>query len=215
MASSGGMAAAIFRADELQGESVIRDDDLDQPPAAAPEGAAPAAPDGTAQQGAVGLPFEPSTEAVRRLEEQYEELRDRHARLAAEFDNYRKRVMREKAELGDRAQAALSARLLDALDDLERIATAQHEDLTVEAVRDAVRLVDRKLWKELQVVGLERLDPVGQPFDPAYHEAVSVLPPPTAEEDHLVSATFQAGYRFKGTLVRPARVQVYSAAGHA
>jgi molecular chaperone GrpE len=143
------------------------------------------------------------------------ELRDKYLRLAAEFDNYRKRVTRERAELSDRAQAQLTLRLVDTLDDLDRVVSAQHEGLSVDGLREAVQLVERKLWKELQSAGLERVDPVGEPFDPALHEAVSVLPPPTPEQDHLVSATFQAGYRFKGALVRPARVQVYSSAGDA
>jgi molecular chaperone GrpE len=82
-------------------------------------------------------------------------------------------------------------------------------------MRKAIELVDRKLWKELEGAGVERIDPVGQPFDPALHEAVSVLPPPGPELDHTVSATFQVGYRFKGALIRPARVQVYSAQGQA
>jgi molecular chaperone GrpE len=52
------------------------------------------------------------------------------------------------------------------------------------------------------------------PFDPSLHEAVSVLPAPDPSKDHKVSATFQAGYRFKGSLLRPARVQVFSSEGH-
>ncbi|HET7240559.1 MAG TPA: nucleotide exchange factor GrpE, partial [Gemmatimonadales bacterium] len=79
----------------------------------------------------------------------------------------------------------------------------------------AVGLVDKKLRKELEAAGLERIDPVGQPFDPSLHEAVSTLPPPSPDRDHTVSATFQTGYRFKGTLIRPARVQVYSEQGQA
>jgi molecular chaperone GrpE len=83
----------------------------------------------------------------------------------------------------------------------------------VEQLRQAVELVDKKLSKELQAAGLERIDPVGEAFDPSLHEAVSTIPAPTRDQDHLVSATFQPGYRFKGTLVRPARVQVYSEQG--
>ena len=71
------------------------------------------------------------------------------------------------------------------------------------------------MWKELQAAGLERIDPVGSAFDPTTQEAVSVVPPPSPEQEQTVAATFQAGYRFKGVLVRPARVQVYSAQGHA
>jgi molecular chaperone GrpE len=75
--------------------------------------------------------------------------------------------------------------------------------------------VDKKLRKELETAGLERIDPVGEPFDPTLHEAVSAVAPPTPEQDHIVSATFQTGYRYKGTLIRPARVQVYTEHGQA
>jgi molecular chaperone GrpE len=146
-----------------------------------------------------GVPAEPATEAVRRLESQLEESRERQLRLAAEFDNYRKRVSRERVEQSDRAQASLVTRLLDVLDDMDRL-SAEGNAAPAESLRQAVGLVDP--------------DP-GQPFDPSVHEAVSTVPPPKPELDHTVSATFQTGYRFKGNLVRPARVQVYSAQGQA
>ena len=73
--------------------------------------------------------------------------------------------------------------------------------------------MDKKLRKELEAAGVERIDPAGQPFDPTLHEAVSTVPAPDASRDHTVSATFQSGYRFKGQLVRPARVQVFSTQG--
>ena len=158
------------------------------------------------------LPVEPASEAIRRLEEQLEEARERHLRLAAEYDNYRKRATRERTEAGDRGQAALVSRLLDVLDDMDRL-SADGSAASGEQLRQAMELVDKKLWKELQAAGLERIDPVGTPFDPSVHEAVSTVPPPSREQDHQVSATFQAGYRFKGTLVRPARVQVYADQG--
>ena len=161
-----------------------------------------------------GLPVEPDAEAIRRLESQLEESRDRQLRLAAEFDNYRKRVSRERVEQNDRAQASLVTRLLDVLDDMDRL-SAEGTAATAESLREAVALVDRKLRKELEAAGVERIDPAGQPFDPSLHEAVSTVPPPKPELDHTVSATFQTGYRFKGNLVRPARVQVYSAQGQA
>jgi molecular chaperone GrpE len=163
-------------------------------------------------RGGSRLPVEPLEEAVRRLEDQLEEARDRHLRLAAEYDNYRKRAVRERSELGDRAQATLVARLLDVLDDMDRLGT-DGGVASVEQLRQAVELVDKKLWKELQAAGLERIDPVGEAFDPSVHEAVSTIPAPSRDQDHQVSATFQPGYRFKGTLVRPARVQVYTEAG--
>ncbi|MGH7498187.1 MAG: nucleotide exchange factor GrpE [Gemmatimonadales bacterium] len=160
------------------------------------------------------LPVEPDSEAIRRLEAELDQARDQHLRLAAEFDNYRKRVSRERSELSDRAQGGLVARLLDALDDMDRL-TSTMENLPIEGLREALKLVDRKFWKELEAAGLEAIDPVGTPFDPSMHEAVSVAPPPSRDMDHMVASTFQTGYRFKGGLVRPAKVQVYSEQGQA
>jgi molecular chaperone GrpE len=170
--------------------------------------------DATQSEFGGGLPVEPAGEAIRRLEEQLEEARDRHLRLAAEYDNYRKRAVRERTELNDRAQAALVGRLLDALDDMDRLST-DGGSASADQIRQAVELVDKKLRKELQSAGLERIEPTGAPFDPSVHEAVSAVPPSSPDQDHTVSATFQVGYRFKGTLVRPARVQVYSEQGQA
>jgi molecular chaperone GrpE len=144
-----------------------------------------------------------------KLEDDLAELKDRHLRLAAEFDNYRKRSSRERAELADRAQASFVAKLLDVLDDLDRL-VASDPATPLDSLREGLSAVDRKLWKELQEAGVERIDPVGTAFDPALHEAVSTVPAPDEASQNQVSATFQPGYRFKGALVRPARVQVYS-----
>ncbi|MBM4187618.1 MAG: nucleotide exchange factor GrpE [Gemmatimonadetes bacterium] len=158
--------------------------------------------------------MEPAESAVGRLEGQLAHANDRYLRLAADFDNFRKRVAKERIELADRAQAAFVIRLLDVLDDLDRLAASDPTGQS-SVVRQGIDLVDKKLRKELEAAGLERVDPVGQRFDPSVAEAVSVIAPPGAEQDHTVSATFQVGYRFKGALVRPARVQVYSSEGHA
>jgi molecular chaperone GrpE len=173
-------------------------------PATDPASAAPA--------GVAGVPAELESEAITRLESEVAELRDRHLRLAAEFDNYRKRVAKERVELADRAQAAFVIRLLDVLDDLDRVVD-DTRNTPLETLREALVLVDRKLRKELEAAGVERIDPAGAAFDPAEHEAVSTVPAPDPGKDHMVSTTFQAGYRFKGQLVRPARVQVYSTQG--
>ena len=179
---------------------------------ALPEEAPPL--EGRGPAGVAGVPAEPSAGAIHRLEELLQEAQERHLRLAAEFDNYRKRIARERIELADRAQAALVMKLTDILDDVDRI-VASDPGTPMPNLLEAVLLVDKKLRKELEAAGLERIDPVGQPFDPALHEAVSVLPAAAPGQDHTVAATFQVGYRFKGSLVRPARVQVYSAEGHA
>lgn len=176
--------------------------------------AEPSSRDEATQEHFGGLPVEPAAGAIKRLESELEEERDRHLRLAAEFDNYRKRVSRERSELTDRAQASLMHRILDALDDMDRL-TGTMSSMPVEALREAVSLVDKKFWKELESAGLERIDPVGATFNPSEHEAVSTIAPPGPDQAHQVSATFQIGYRFKGNLVRPARVQVYMEQGQA
>lgn len=146
------------------------------------------------------------------LENEVAELKDRHLRLAAEFDNYRKRITKERADLTDRAQASFVAKLLDVLDDMDRL-VASDPATPLPTLREGLSAVDRKLWKDLEEAGVERIDPAGSAFDPSLHEAVSTVPAPDRSLDHTVSATFQPGYRFKGVLVRPARVQVYSDQG--
>ena len=136
-----------------------------------------------------------------------EELQDRHLRLAAEFENYRKRTRRELAETRRRSQAELVRGLLDVLDDLNRVAHAA-SDATVESLLEGVRLVEVKLHKELGEAGLERIDAVGKPFDPNLHDALATRPTDDPGEDDTVSSVLVDGYRFRDILVRPARVQV-------
>lgn len=132
---------------------------------------------------------------------------DRHLRLAAEFDNYRKRIERERTELYARAQAELTARLLEAIDDLERVAD-YGEDTPVTALLQGVQLVEKKLQTVLASLGLEAIDPKGEVFDPSTMEGLATVEAEHPEEDEVVSDVFQKGYRFKGQLIRPARVRV-------
>ncbi len=132
---------------------------------------------------------------------------DRLLRTAAEFDNYRKRTEREKLEAWGRAQADIVARLLDAIDDLERV--AHYADSTPTAVlHEGVLLVEKKLRTVLQAAGLERIEAEGEMFDPAGMEAITTAPAEHPEEEDVVADVLQPGYRFKGQLLRPARVRV-------
>jgi molecular chaperone GrpE len=132
---------------------------------------------------------------------------DRQLRLAAEFDNYRKRVERERAETWTRAQADLAARILDPLDDLHRV--SEHAATsTAESLLQGVQLVERKLRQALAAAGLEDVDAEGAPFDPNSMEAVAMVGTDSQVDDDVVSDVFQRGYTFKGSLLRPARVRV-------
>ncbi len=139
-----------------------------------------------------------------------EEIQDRHLRLAAEYDNYRKRTSKELADAGVRAQAFLVGRLLDALDDLGRVAHVDPTGVDATDGLEGVELVERKMLRELEALGLERIGAVGQPFDPNDHEAIGALPAESLEQDHTVAHVLQLGYRLGPTLMRPARVQVYT-----
>jgi len=101
------------------------------------------------------------------------------------------------------------------LDDVSRLAESDPGATSYESFRAAFEVVSKKLQKELESAGLERLDPVGAPFDPTMHEAVAAVAPDTPSQDDTVKATFQAGYMYKGAVIRPARVQVYSSHGAA
>ena len=158
---------------------------------------------------------EPSDQAVIRLQEELETLKDRHLRVAAEYENFRKRTARERTELWSRAQADVVSGLLDALDDLGRVSDLDPQVATAEDVIKGVELVERKLFKELETAGLERVGEVGQPFDPNQHEAIGSLPATSAKEDHTVGSVLQPGYKFGGALIRPARVQVRMWSGDA
>jgi molecular chaperone GrpE len=152
-------------------------------------------------------------QAVQRLEDEVATLKDQHLRLAAEFDNFRKRVTRERAETWEKAQADLVLRLADVLDDLARFARVDVATTDAPRLREGVELVERKLWKELNALGVARLDETGVPFDPNVHEAVTTGPAPSAAADHTVGAVLQAGYTLGKLLLRPARVQVLTWSG--
>lgn len=139
---------------------------------------------------------------------QLAELTDRHLRLAAEYDNFRRRTGKERGELMAKAQAALLGRLVDALDDLSRFAGVDPARTDAKTLHEGVNLVERKFWKELEAAGVRRMDQVGVVFDPNLHEAVTTAPAATPAQDHTVGAVLQAGYKLGDLLIRPARVQV-------
>jgi molecular chaperone GrpE len=134
--------------------------------------------------------------------------RDRYLRLAAEYDNYRKRAAKERSDAGTRAQADLVRQLVEALDDVARFAHVDPATTDAATVVQGVDMVEKKLLKTLGAAGLEIINPVGETFDPALHEAVATEPTSAKEDDHVVSRVYQPGYLFKSQLLRPARVVV-------
>ncbi len=155
-----------------------------------------------------GALLELPDEAVIRLEAELADMKDRYLRLAADLENFRKRMLRERTELWGKAQADMVVRLMDALDDLARFAHVDPVETGAQALHEGVELVERKFLKELEALGVKRVDQAGVPFDPHVHEAVTTTPAPDPTRDHTVGVVLQAGYKLGDQLLRPARVVV-------
>lgn len=134
--------------------------------------------------------------------------RDKLLRLAAEFDNYRKRMMRERLEAESRGKAELVKEILEPMDDIARFAHVDPLVTDSTTLVEGVAMVERKLDKTLRAAGLEVVNPTDEPFDPARHEAVGTEPTDDPELDGTVGRVYQMGYTFRGQLLRPARVVV-------
>ena len=143
-------------------------------------------------------------ERVALLERERDELVDDLKRVAADFDNYRKRALRDQEALVARAHERLVKELLPVLDDLERalVAAEEHEEAKLE---DGVRLVHRELRNTLSKEGLVEIDTDGE-FDPHVHEAL--LTQPSDADDGAIVQVIQKGYRLGDRVLRPARVVV-------
>jgi molecular chaperone GrpE len=148
---------------------------------------------------------------IQRLTEQLDEERERYLRMAAEFDNFRKRVERQRGENRQNARSEVVRSILETLDNLARVTAIEGSETSVADVIAGVQMVERGLMRELENAGLVRIGDVDEPFDPNDHEAVSTAMAPDEEKVNLIAAVLQVGYRFGKTLLRPARVQVYVA----
>lgn len=160
------------------------------------------------QAGAAVEAAAPAAEALAaerdRLAQEKAELHDRYLRLAAEFDNFRKRTERERLEAIEYAAMGAVKALLPVLDDLERALKTQSAD--ADYVR-GIELIYQRLYDSMKKLGLEPLEAEGKPFDPNYHEAIERVVDPNVEQDTVV-AELQRGYLFKGRLLRAALVRV-------
>lgn len=150
---------------------------------------------------------DPLVDALRQRDEYLDDLR----RLQAEFENYRKRVVRQSEEVADRATTAVLERLLPALDALD-LARAHGEDATDEVARvllAALGQISSLLRDALAKDGLDRIDETGVRFDPMVHDAVAHEPADDSDEPGVIVAeVLRPGYRLKGRVVRPAMVKV-------
>jgi molecular chaperone GrpE len=155
-------------------------------------------------------PAEAATDELARAAEERDQLRDRLLRTTAEFDNYRKRVDRDRKEMADRAAEAILIEILPIIDDLERALAAPDAGEGAEGYRRGVELIHRQLLDLLTRRGVTPIETTGETFDPHLHQAVSSEPSADHHEGEIIEE-FRRGYRLGDRLLRPAMVKVATA----
>jgi len=152
-----------------------------------------------------GSPVQGASQAVSQVEAQRDDYLDSLRRLQADFENYKKRVLKQQAEHLERATEGLVSKLLGVLDTLDlalaHAAKEEQPDVEIKALTQVSTMLSEVLGRE----GLERIDPLGEEFDPTEHDAVLHE---EGEGPPLVSEMLRAGYRWKGRVLRPAMVKV-------
>jgi molecular chaperone GrpE len=141
-----------------------------------------------------------------KLLNELDDLRQTLLRRQADFDNYRKRIEKERAEDSKRATARLIEGLIPVIDGFEH-ALAAHREKEYEVYRRGFELIYRQLVDNITKLGVERIDPMGKQFDPHLHQAMDRLET-SDHEDGTVVQVFQPGYVFHGRVLRPAMVRV-------
>lgn len=205
-------AAAGVRSRRLSGNSEIDSKRLQRDEMKTPDShdeGVPPETDAAVEDGAAGITADEISAEIREELSELDELRDRHLRTAAEFENYRKRTRRELSEARQMGQGDIAVALLEVLDDLSRFATIPVAQTTVDALHEGVELVNRKLRKQLEDAGLRRVDASdGVVFNPTIHEAVLTANVDDPALDDRISRVFSPGYLFGERLLRPAQVEV-------
>ncbi len=136
------------------------------------------------------------------------EWQDRYMRSAAEFDNYRKRTLRERIELIATASEEVVQAMLPVLDDMERAMAALEKSDDIESAREGMRLIYQKFCSVLQQKGLNEIPAVGHPLDTDLHDAIAQLPVMGADEKGKIVDVVQKGYKLKEKVIRHSKVVV-------
>lgn len=141
-------------------------------------------------------------------DEQIAELKDKYLRLMAEFENHRKRTVKEKLDMMKSAARDTMSALLPVLDDFDRAKKNAEDENNTEVFTEGVSLVYNKLYNTLQQKGLEAMDSTGEVFDPELHEAITEIPAPSEDMKGKVFDTVEKGYLLKEKIIRHAKVVV-------
>ena len=136
------------------------------------------------------------------------DLKDRLLRQMAEFDNYRKRTMKEKAEIILNGSAGVVTDILPVIDDLERAIANSAKSEDYNALKEGVELIYNKLMHTLEQKGLQKISPKNEPFDTDFHEAIAMIPAPDEESKGKVLDCAIDGYKLNDKVLRHAKVAV-------
>ena len=136
------------------------------------------------------------------------ELQDKYLRQAAEFDNYRKRTIKEKAELIKSAAEKLMVAELPVVDDMDRALENMEKGMDADACIEGFKLIVHKFKNILTQNGLEKIETDGQEFDTDYHEAIALIPAPSEELKGKILDCVQPGYKLGDKVIRHAKVAV-------
>ena len=147
------------------------------------------------------------TEPEASADEKFEELNNKYLRLAADFDNFRKRTAAEKQDLLKYGASEVLKKILTVLDTFDRAKASLKDIDNCQTVKDSYELAFKQLIDTLKKVGMEEIDALGKEFDPIEHEAVSQIPTDEFEVDHVASIV-QKGYKLADRVLRPALVGV-------
>ena len=137
-----------------------------------------------------------------------EEQKDKYLRLSAEFDNYRKRTMKEKAELILNGGEKSISSILPVIDDFERAIKTMETAKDVKAVKEGVELIYNKFMAVMAQNGVKVIETKDQPLDTDYHEAIAVIPAPSEEQKGKILDCVQTGYTLNDKVIRHAKVVV-------
>lgn len=145
---------------------------------------------------------------LEKANEQIEEQKDKYLRLSAEFDNYRKRTIKEKAELILNGGEKSISSILPVIDDFERAIKTMETAKDVSAVKEGVELIYNKFMAVLAQNGVKVIETKDQPLDTDYHEAIAVIPAPSEEQKGKILDCVQTGYTLNDKVIRHAKVVV-------
>ncbi len=162
-----------------------------------------------AEQAAPELsPEEKLQRSLDEAEARITDLQDKYLRLSAEFDNYRKRTIKEKSEIIKTAAEKTITAILPVLDDMERALLNMQKSDDAQALREGMKLINAKFLKILSQEGLNKIETEGADFNTDFHEAIAMIPAPSEDQKGKVLDCVQTGYKLNDKVIRHAKVAV-------